>query len=135
MTLRARRVFLGWIRDRYGFAAAAGHVGRFRRDGTALLAVRNAPPVVVRPGTADLHVFDEVFGQNGYGFDLASSPSVIVDAGAHIGLTAAHFAARYPSAAILALEPEAGNFAVLEQQSNYHPRIIPVRAGLWWRTA
>ncbi|MEZ6091310.1 MAG: hypothetical protein R3C05_25500 [Pirellulaceae bacterium] len=44
-----------------------------------------------------------------YDADLLSEPEVIIDAGANVGL-AGVFAMRFPSARILAIEPEDANF-------------------------
>lgn len=42
---------------------------------------------------------------------------LIVDAGANIGASAAFFAMTYPTAKIIAIEPEANNFALLRQNT------------------
>jgi hypothetical protein len=72
-----------------------------------------AHPVTVRLRTSDIPTYREVFLQQAYRLALQRPPSVIVDAGANIGLTSVYFALRYPAARIVAVEPEASNFALL----------------------
>jgi len=61
----------------------------------------------------------EVFTQRIYDFDFPaledSTKPLIVDAGAHIGLTSLFFAKEYPQAQILALEPQPDNYKLLEK--------------------
>jgi FkbM family methyltransferase len=92
-------------------------------------------PVFLRAGTNDLEVYRDVVLQNDYELPLDSSPSVIVDAGAHIGLASIWFATKYPSASIIALEPEAGNYDTLVRNTASYPNIRPVRAALWGASA
>ncbi len=62
--------------------------------------------------SSDLEVLRELFVEREYDVELPAPPSVIVDLGAHIGLSALWWASRYPSARIVALEP---NPEVLER--------------------
>jgi FkbM family methyltransferase len=58
-------------------------------------------------------------------------PRVIVDAGANIGLTSIFYANKYPSANIIAIEPESSNFALLQKNTQQYPNITAVHAALW----
>jgi FkbM family methyltransferase len=93
--------------------------------------IRN--PVYLRIRTTDLLVYEEILLREQYAFDLAFTPKTIVDAGANIGLSAIYFAHKYPGAKIIAIEPEASNFAVLAKNVRPYPGIIPVHAALWNR--
>jgi len=42
-----------------------------------------------------------------------------------------YFTHRYPEAKIIAIEPEASNFAVLLKNVQPYPKIIPIHAALW----
>ena len=90
--------------------------------------------VILRFSTTDVAVYDQVFVQNGFGFDLPFNPTVIVDAGANCGISPVYFALRFPNAKIIALEPEPSNFAVLQKNARAFPRIIPIQAALWHKT-
>jgi len=47
--------------------------------------------VLVRLGTTDVAAFEHVFVNDEYGFSLAQAPSVIIDAGANVGISAVYF--------------------------------------------
>jgi FkbM family methyltransferase len=61
-----------------------------------------------------------------------SSVRTIVDAGANIGTASIFLLRTYPDATVIALEPEPGNFEILQKNLSYYsPRAIPVRKALW----
>jgi hypothetical protein len=82
-----------------------------------------------REGTSDYSCLEQVFSSQHYStehfrrnpdlLDLVrrrradGKRPLIVDAGANIGASAAFFAMTYPTARIVAIEPEANNFALL----------------------
>lgn len=51
--------------------------------------------------------------------------------GANIGISPIYFANRYPSAKIIALEPEPGNYAMLVRNTRPYPSITPLQVALW----
>ena len=87
--------------------------------------------VILRLGTTDVAAFEHVFVHREYDLSLARDPLIIVDAGANVGMSAVFFAQRYPKAKIIAVEPDAKNFAVLLKNSQLFPCIVPVNAALW----
>jgi len=87
--------------------------------------------ILLRLGTTDVAAFEHVFINDEYGFSLARQPAVIVDAGANVGMSAAYFSLRYPTAKIIAIEPEPTNFDVLRRNAELFPSIIPINAALW----
>lgn len=91
----------------------------------------SAKKILLRLGTTDVAAFEHVFINDEYGFSLAQQPSIIIDAGANVGMSAAYFALRYPLAKIVAIEPEPSNFAMLKKNAELFPQIIPVNAALW----
>jgi len=88
-------------------------------------------PIILRAGTSDPAVFEQVFIDRQAEFPVPCEPSVIVDAGANIGLTAIIFANRYPNAKILALEIDRHNFELLQENTKHYSNITPVMNGLW----
>jgi FkbM family methyltransferase len=54
-----------------------------------------------------------------------------VDAGAHIGMASILFALKYPTARIIAIEPEPSNFAALVRNTAPYKTISPLQAALW----
>ena len=90
----------------------------------------------LRPGTSDLDVFREVFGEREYEvacWDI--EPKLIIDAGANIGLTSLYFAARCANARIVALEPEASNIDLLRRNTEGVKNIMVKAGALWPRRA
>jgi FkbM family methyltransferase len=55
----------------------------------------------------------EIFSENCYYLELDKDDPVIVDAGAHIGMTVLYFKMLFPRARIIAFEPIPDNFALL----------------------
>jgi len=76
-----------------------------------------AGPLIVRTGSSDLAIFDEVVILRGYGFALDKAPTVILDIGANIGLATLWFKQRYPAARVIAVEPDAENFELLKRNT------------------
>jgi len=90
-------------------------------------------PVHLRMRTTDVSVYHEVLLCGQYALDFPYSPKTIVDAGANIGMASLYFANKYPDARIIAIEPEASNFAMLAKNVKPYPNIFPVHAALWNR--
>jgi FkbM family methyltransferase len=88
-------------------------------------------PLVVRLGTTDITVFNEIHRCMEYAWNFATMPKVVVDAGAYTGLSTAFFAARYPDARIIALEPDERNFELLTLNTASAPNVCVVRAAVW----
>lgn len=61
------------------------------------------------------HLKREVFSHNEYYFETDNPAPVIIDAGAHIGLSTLYFKSLYPSAKIIAIEPNPTLFKILEK--------------------
>jgi FkbM family methyltransferase len=108
----------------------------YRRDGTTLEAwptFGSQGPVALRVGSSDAYVFHQIFVEREYDSpDLPSMADTIVDLGANGGLASLFFAERYPAACLLAVEPDAGNFALLA--ANLAPlgkRATAMRAAVW----
>jgi len=130
------RAYLGWARERFGIVVAVrSTLGHLVRLDHAAYVPSKYGYVAVRPGTADLDVYDEVMGSDTYRIDLDPAPKFIVDAGAHIGLTARVFASRFPSASIYCLEVEERNAALASRNTRAYPNVHVLRAGLWSDTS
>jgi FkbM family methyltransferase len=85
----------------------------------------------LRPRSSDEDCLWQVFVNEEYLLPFPLNPTVIVDAGANIGGASLYFAYKYPDAKILALEPEASNFALLKHNCAAMKNIIPIQAALW----
>jgi len=76
-------------------------------------------PLYLRLGTSDWLVLEQVFHRGEYAPAIATLPHVdtIVDLGANIGCTVRFWRHRYPSARIVAVEPDEGNVALLRRNA------------------
>ena len=88
-------------------------------------------PIYLRLKTSDLNAYDKVFLKHDYAFPVNGTPETIIDAGANIGFASVYFARQYPKARIIAIEPEASNFHLLERNVRPHKNITPLHAALW----
>lgn len=91
--------------------------------------------VTLRVGGSDVHTFHQVFlGKEYDSPHLPKSADKIVDLGGNIGLGSVFFALRYPDAKLVTVEPDQGNFALL-QENTYAlgQRIQSYQAAVWVR--
>ena len=91
--------------------------------------------VCLRLQTSDIPTFVQVFVTSEYATPwLPETAGAIVDLGANIGLATVFFGAKYPTARILSIEPEAENFAALMANTTaLGDRVQRRRAAVWTR--
>ncbi|HEY3358155.1 MAG TPA: FkbM family methyltransferase [Polyangia bacterium] len=108
-----------------------------RAGGEVRLQLPGFPaPLRLRARTSDVITFEKIFVQDEYDLPYPfEAPGLIVDAGANVGFSAIYLARRFPSARVVALEPERANFAQLVRNTQAYPAILPVQAALWGRSA
>jgi FkbM family methyltransferase len=87
--------------------------------------------VGIRLNSSDLATFTKIFLNREYEVPLAKEPKVIIDAGANVGYASAFFATQFPSAKIIAIEPEAANFQLLKQNTAAFPNVTALQAAIW----
>lgn len=75
-------------------------------------------PIHLRLKTSDMLTFVHVFLRGEYDVEIAKTPTIIVDAGANIGLMSIFYANKYPDAKIISLEPDRSNFTLLKKISH-----------------
>jgi FkbM family methyltransferase len=92
-------------------------------------------PVFARPNTSDFLVFDQIFVEREYRcLDEIKKPKLVVDCGANVGYSSVYFLSKYPECFVIAVEPDANNFAILEKNlSFYRGRYDAIQAALWPR--
>jgi FkbM family methyltransferase len=122
-----------------------GRRNALRLLGARLAGTRTAPldtpagELLVRSwGTDVLMVADVLFrGDYAFPFPLLEDhrpgerPPLIVDAGANVGSATRYFLQRFPAATVVAIEPDPGNFALLEANCSAHPRAVLINRALW----
>jgi FkbM family methyltransferase len=113
-------------------------LARLRVPGTARIRIK--PPdvchaVAVRmfPSSDDF-VFDQLFIRHEYGpvCDQLQDAKFILDLGANVGYASAIFASRYPSARILAVEPDPGNYRLCVQNLEPYGNRVKTLLGAVW---
>jgi len=87
--------------------------------------------VFIRPATSDLTCLEKVFIHDEYRSPFPLDPRLIVDAGANVGMATMYFAHCYPHSKVVAIEPEARNFAMLERNCAGLPNVTLIHAALW----
>ena len=100
----------------------------------SIVPVQSNHPVYLRIDTSDFCAYRDVliFRSKSYDPGIPNfGPGTIVDAGAHIGMASILFALKYPTARIIAVEPEPSNFAALLRNTAPYKTIIPIQAALW----
>ncbi|HUO04952.1 MAG TPA: FkbM family methyltransferase [Candidatus Binataceae bacterium] len=93
-----------------------------------------AAPLVIRQGISDVRVFRQVFVARDYDLQLPADRTAIktiIDGGANAGYSTAFFATEFPNARVIAIEPEASNFAALTANTRAYPNVSRVNAAIW----
>lgn len=94
-------------------------------------------PLWVRPGTTDADVFEGNILRRIYAcIEPKSPPKLIIDAGVNVGYASAFLLHAFPTARVIGLEPDAGNFEMATRNlAPYASRVDLRRLGLWSRPA
>jgi len=128
---------LQWYYELFGIRGVAT-VASFRLSGRprelAIVPRRSRHPVYLRIDTSDFCAYRDVLAFKSKSYDPeieGFSPKTIVDVGAHIGMASILFAQQYPTARIIAVEPEPSNFVALVRNTAPYKMITAVRAALW----
>jgi FkbM family methyltransferase len=92
-------------------------------------------PIRLRRKTSDIKVFGQIFAKQEYEIALHLPydfiPKVIVDCGGNIGLATVYFKNRYKDAKIISIEPDKGNFAILQQNIKNYDDVIGINSAVW----
>jgi FkbM family methyltransferase len=121
----------GWL----NFEAQRRSPGIARLLSHRLRSRRARFPLEYRPGESDLEVFLQIFVH----LEYESVPAIpqgglIIDCGANVGYSSAWFLTQFPSARLIAVEPDRENFRIL--QRNLEPfgaAVSTVNAAVWSR--
>lgn len=62
---------------------------------------------------------------------MKAPPKFIIDCGANIGLSAVFFAAKYPAALIVAIEPDKRNFEFLQKNTLSYNNVVCMNSAIW----
>jgi FkbM family methyltransferase len=117
---------MGYFIYRLRGGARRGSVRRVKMPGLA-------HPLHVRLGSSDVDAFHQIFIRREYApLEPMTDVGLILDCGANVGYASAWFLARFPGCHVVAVEPDADNFAALRQNlAPFGQRVIMLRAGIW----
>jgi FkbM family methyltransferase len=124
---------LGW-RHYAGFLRQQYRMSRTSEPWLVTLRSKHAAfPVVCRSQTTDIKVFSQIFMFREYRcLDRLREPALVIDCGANAGYSSAYFLSRFPTAELIAVEPDPGNFAILEQNLQpFGTRARAVHSAVW----
>jgi FkbM family methyltransferase len=104
-----------------------------RPPGRTEIWLRGLPfPVQLRNGTSDFAVFSQVFLMRQYDLPIVLRARSIVDAGANIGMASLYFLWRNPHARVIAIEPDAENHAIAQENlAHFGDRCRLIHGALW----
>lgn len=128
--------------SRLGIPAAVNYLFRKRvalgRPAQYTLHPRRAlHPLTVRAESSDIEVFHQIFIEEEYGgLDGLRGVDLVIDGGANVGYSAAYFLSIFPDCHVVAVEPEPGNYAILQKNVQpYGARVETIQAGIWPHSA
>lgn len=98
-----------------------------------LLKYSDGKALRLRKGTSDVRTLFQIGVRKEVQMPLRFAAPRIIDAGANIGLSIREFLKQYPQAKVAGIEPEVGNFSILERNTEKFPGVRLIRAALWYR--
>lgn len=90
-----------------------------------------ARPLLCRFNNSDVSVLHQVFGNHECDIELPFVPQTILDGGANVGYVTAYFAAKFPTARILAVEPNEENCRLFEKNCAQFGNVTLLRGAIW----
>lgn len=122
----------------FGLREAVGNlmgrrIGRLQHSLRGLHPPQLMHPVWAREDSSDLAVFAQIFDDAEYAcIEGMTNSGLILDCGANVGYFSALCLSSFPGCSVIAVEPDAGNFAMLERNlSCYGNRVRLVHGGVW----
>lgn len=124
------------LQKQLGFFKAVSFYRKLKSGHLSNLQTGNlAHPFGMRNNPFDYATFEEVILKEAYNIPLGFKPEYIIDGGGNIGLTACFFATKYPGATIVTVEPDSGNYNLLQSNSKPYSNIHPLNCGIWKNNA
>ena len=108
---------------------------RIKRNGlSSVYFTDSGDKCLIRSGSPDVIVFEQIFLFGDYDIDFNVEPDIIVDAGAHIGLSSLYFLTRYPNANLICIEPNIDNFNLLKNNLGDYQNTTLLNRALWYKS-
>lgn len=123
-----------------GATAAAKYLfyRRLGRGGSDTYTIRPSTsrhPLVLRRDSSDPEVFKQIFIEREYAvLDRLADVRLVIDCGANIGCSSAYLLTSHPGSEVIAVEPDSGNFELLERNlAPWGARARCVKGAVWSR--
>ncbi len=87
--------------------------------------------IKLRKNTSDLSVYKQIFIDGEYCISRNSTPEIVVDLGANIGLFSIYISKIYPNAKVFCIEPDPRNFAILAENLSGRANFILLNNAIW----
>ena len=135
--MRKTRLFLKYI-EKLGVSSFLNYLFQrlVRKDKILSIKVHGlSRKVLIRNIPNDIQLFTQIFINEEYNVDIKGHVNIIIDCGANIGLASLYFLSKYPNANIIAVEPEANNFQMLQKNLDHYKNVTCLKKGIWNKTA
>jgi len=118
-----------WLLSLYNRALLRVNLLPFRGQTCTIAPAATAQHLSLRLGTSDWYVFEEIFARRDYWpvLECVRTASTILDLGANIGMSVRFWEEHFPTARIVAVEPDAENAALCERNAR-SGNVLVVRA-------
>lgn len=117
----------------YGFWQGLSLYVRLKNFNRSAISIRTLPHEVhVRPGTTDICVFKQIFLKQDLNIPALDdfTPAKVLDLGANIGMSSLYFAARFPDAEVVGVEPDPSNAEMFMQNLDRYPNVDVVQGAV-----
>lgn len=127
------------IRELAHHVATFGLFGAFRYRLRRMRGAERIPvhmpnistPILCRRNDSDTRVLKQIFRRGDCEVDLDDPPKLIIDGGANAGYVSVYYAAAYPDAHIIAVEPDKENCEITRANCAAYPNVEVVQGALW----
>lgn len=118
---------------RFGiFAGFKAFIVSTKKSGNISIQIPSVKsPVWLRAKTSDIPTFEQIFISQEYDIKIPITPENIIDCGANIGLATVYLKNRYPHAKVISIEPDNGNFAMLQKNTADYNDVHCLKNGVW----
>jgi FkbM family methyltransferase len=130
IAFRCPRQFVRLARAWLALTLQEHYRGMHRRSMTVSVEAFGKHIRIVVADPSEVRALIEIFVLSTYAWSYRCPIQTIVDAGAHVGGTTLWFAARYPNARILAIEPHPDTLTRLHENTQQYPKVEVVAAAL-----
>lgn len=120
------------LQKHLGFLKAISFYSKLKSGKLSKLETDNLThPFEIRNNPYDYATFEEVILNETYNIPVQAEPEFIIDGGGNIGLTACFFASKYPGSTIISIEPDPGNYKLLQANCKPYANIKSLQCGIW----